>query len=206
MSNFVFTCPYCTNQFSAQEEWIGASTYCPNCGNKIFIKKNTSPVHDHFITIQEIAHCPIFTWGVLSCLGSFLLLYSFFGQLNFLLEFFLSPYIYGVIQPFYAIVLAAVGTGVIGYGTCRIKTQAIVALAISVSALFYDFLCIFVLHPVFIEYFVRLLDGDMAMFYRISSIIILLLSIIIGIIFYCFLNRNRSFFFEDKRSEMTKKS
>ncbi len=193
MSNFVFTCPYCRNQFSAQEEWIGASTYCPGCGNKILIEKNASPVHDYFITTQKNSSLPVFTWGVLSCLGSFLLLYRFFGQLNSLVEFFLPPHLYGVIQPFYAIVLAAVGAGVICYATCRIKAQAIVALAISVSALFYDFLIIFFSHPLFIEYFFRLSDGDMKTFNIILSVIIPFLSVIVGIIFYCFLNRNRSF-------------
>lgn len=37
MSKFIFSCPQCKKQFYAQEDWIGESTDCPNCGHEIII-------------------------------------------------------------------------------------------------------------------------------------------------------------------------
>ncbi|MBR2426667.1 MAG: hypothetical protein IKB16_07995 [Lentisphaeria bacterium] len=44
MAQFVFTCPYCKQQFMATDEMIGTVASCTNCGATFTVQKQITPI------------------------------------------------------------------------------------------------------------------------------------------------------------------
>lgn len=45
MEQFIFTCPFCKQQFYTSDEMSGQSANCPNCGSVIIIQKQMQSVN-----------------------------------------------------------------------------------------------------------------------------------------------------------------
>ena len=44
MAQFVFTCPYCKQQFMANDEMVGTVASCTNCGATLTVQKQLTPM------------------------------------------------------------------------------------------------------------------------------------------------------------------
>lgn len=60
MAQFVFTCPFCKQQFSATDEMIGQSASCSNCGAVVVIQKQMQPLQQ-----AQNSTTSMMVWGIL---------------------------------------------------------------------------------------------------------------------------------------------
>lgn len=61
MAQFIFTCPFCKQQFFATDEMIGQNATCSNCGSVVCIQRQMQP-----LTAPRDPNMLMLVFGILS--------------------------------------------------------------------------------------------------------------------------------------------
>ena len=63
MGQFIFTCPFCKQQFAATDEFIGTTSSCSNCGSSFIVQRQMNAV-----ATSQSGNTGILALGIISLL------------------------------------------------------------------------------------------------------------------------------------------
>ncbi len=63
MGQFIFTCPFCKQQFAATDELIGTTSSCSNCGSSFIVQRQMNA-----LTAPQSGNTGVLALGIISLL------------------------------------------------------------------------------------------------------------------------------------------